>query len=57
MKAKEKHCCDNCGRLFTEDKLHTADRLWERLDPGGVCPSGQCPRCGCLCYPVKKVAK
>ena len=57
---KERHRCDNCGETFSEevleaaDKLglHVIDRLTERIDPGGIVPSGECPDCGALVYPA-----
>lgn len=46
--------CDNCGwigkPLF---ELHEISNLLQRIEPGGVVPSGECPKCDCLCYPVK----
>jgi hypothetical protein len=45
--------CDNCGGEFWNKRLHEIDDLWQRITPGGVVPSGQCPSCGCLCYPSK----
>lgn len=48
MKSK----CDNCNwtgePLF---ELHEIEDLLERIDPGGIVPSGECPKCDCLCYP------
>jgi hypothetical protein len=42
------HLCDNCGwRGDTPDEIRN---LWERVDTGGIMPSGQCPHCGALCY-------
>ena len=43
--------CDNCGWKGDPEKtLVQIHRLAERLDPGGVVPSGECPKCGALCY-------
>jgi hypothetical protein len=55
---KKQHQCDNCRRVFddAELKIVLADipDLSQRLDPGSVVPSGECPWCGALCYPVAK---
>jgi predicted RNA-binding Zn-ribbon protein involved in translation (DUF1610 family) len=46
--------CDNCGWEGIDEAM--ANRfpdipgLEQRLDPGGVVPSGECPECGALCY-------
>ena len=37
------HKCDNCGIIIPADFLHRMENLWERLDAGGMVPSGQCP--------------
>ena len=52
-----KHKCDDCGKVWTDDQLEDIDRLSERLDAGGTVPSGECPGCGSLCYPVEDKAK
>lgn len=48
------HKCDNCGL-----ETVSLDRKWpdipdiiERLEPGGIVPSGTCPECSALCYPM-----
>ncbi|MFA5709355.1 hypothetical protein [Mycolicibacterium sp.] len=43
--------CDNCDFVGDESTLDPIDDLAQRLDPGGVVPSGQCPRCAALAYP------
>lgn len=53
-KVRERVCtheCDNCSALWEEGDLKPAADLSERVDPGGVMPSGECPDCGALCYP------
>ena len=54
-----KHRCDNCESVYDEDELDEIHHYWERVDEGGVVPSGQCPddECGCLCYPVKDATR
>jgi uncharacterized Zn finger protein (UPF0148 family) len=50
MKLEMKSKCDNCDWVGEpEDK--EIPGLHERVDPGGTMPSGECPECGCLCYP------
>lgn len=49
------HECDNCGAKWADDGMDQIEDYWQRLDPGGVVPSGQCPDCGALCYPTKGV--
>ena len=48
-----KHACDNCGKEWDEKRLSEPKDLWQRLDPGSIVPSGECPDCGALCYPNK----
>ncbi len=49
--------CDNCGWQCWESDMPQGlagiPDLWERLDPGGVVPAGECPRCGALSYLIK----
>jgi hypothetical protein len=47
------HECDNCGSLWLGSELDRVRDLLQRVQPGGVMPSGQCPDCGALCYPVE----
>ncbi len=51
-----KHRCDNCSATHLAGRLKDIDRLGERVEPGGTMPSGECPNCGALCYPVDKLA-
>lgn len=51
------HVCDDCGRRWAEDEIKSlveVHHLGERLDPGSVVPSGECPRCGAFCYRIEK---
>jgi hypothetical protein len=44
--------CQNCGKKWTEEQLEEITHgFWERVSPGEVCPSGECPECGALCTP------
>jgi hypothetical protein len=45
-----KNVCDNCGWFGMDEDMHDIDNLEQRVDPGSVVPSGQCPECGALCY-------
>ena len=49
--ADTKHTCDNCGIVWTADELERIEDIENRIDPGSVVPSGECPACGSLCYP------
>lgn len=45
--------CDNCGKNWTDEQIVTPiPHLEERLDSGGIVPSGECPECGSLVYPI-----
>lgn len=46
--------CDSCGSKWRQADLKPATDYFQRVDPGGVVPSGQCPDgdCGALCYPI-----
>ena len=50
------HKCDNCWRILPEDELacllEDIPHIFERIEPGGTVPSGECP-CGALAYPLK----
>ncbi|MCI0421508.1 MAG: hypothetical protein L0312_20165 [Acidobacteria bacterium] len=50
----EKHQCDNCQKIWTTDQLQDIADIYERIEPGGTVPSGECPKCGCLCYPLEE---
>lgn len=41
--------CDDCGKIAPESQLTEPRHLWERMDPGGVEPAGEC-ECGALAY-------
>ncbi len=50
------HRCDNCDITWAPDVLvnhwPNIPGLTIRVEPGGTVPSGECPDCGALCYPV-----
>ena len=47
------HQCNNCGQYFDEDQLDPIRDLLQRVSPGELMPSGECPNhdCGALCHP------
>jgi hypothetical protein len=47
--------CGNCKREYKRQMLEEVKDIWQRVEPGGVMPSGQCPdpNCGALCYPLE----
>lgn len=45
------HECSECSERFTLLELELIDR--SILDPGSPIPSGECPKCGCYCYPIE----
>jgi hypothetical protein len=53
------HECDDCGETYDEDDLNEIEDYHQRVDAGGIVPSGECPDadCGALCYPRDALAK
>lgn len=47
------HRCDNCRKIWTAEALKDFCDLMERINPGGIVPSGECPECSALCYPYE----
>jgi hypothetical protein len=43
--------CQNCDARWTEDDLLPITNIEERVLPGEIMPSGECPGCGALCHP------
>ncbi len=55
MAKKPTDQCDYCGwKGIPKIELGDIPDLYERLDPGSIVPSGECPKCGALCYPITK---
>ena len=52
MPTVDKSRCDNCQKVTSDEDLNSVNDIYERVDPGGVMPSGECPHCGCLAYPI-----
>lgn len=48
------HRCDDCGVKWEREQLTEIKDIEQRIDEGGMVPSGECPDelCGALCYPV-----
>ncbi len=51
------HRCDSCGTKHRGDTLEPIMELLQRIEPGGIVPSGECSECGALCYPLVEVSK
>jgi hypothetical protein len=53
--------CDNCGELVFIDgafnRLAEINNLFHRIEPGGMVPSCECPKCGSLAYPAREMAR
>ncbi len=49
-----RHECANCGEDYPASALNTIQDYFERVEPGGLVPSGECPNCGALCYPLSE---
>jgi hypothetical protein len=46
--------CQNCRKPFADHDLDEITHgIWERVSPGEIMPSGECPNCGALCHPIK----
>jgi len=47
--------CDSCHRKYrSEQEMDVIKDIWERCQPGDMMPSGECPECHALCFPVEK---
>jgi len=42
--------CDDCGWTSALEETQPIRDLWSRVEPGGIMPAGECPRCGVLAY-------
>lgn len=49
--------CDNCDWVGPTTDLNEIQDYFQRVDEGGEVPSGECPECGALAYPVSKSSK
>lgn len=46
--------CDDCEWIGDANDVKEIHRFWERVEAGCEMPSGECPECGALAYPVKE---
>lgn len=45
--------CDNCDHAVDAGSEAEIKRdIWQRIEAGGIVPSGECPECGALMYPL-----
>ncbi len=44
--------CGNCGINWSKNQLKEIQNYNDRVSPGEIAPSGECPECGALCHPV-----
>jgi hypothetical protein len=42
--------CPNCAWDGPANQTRPIHDLWERIEPGGTVPIGECPECGALAY-------
>lgn len=53
--------CQNCEWEGTDDELgcrfEDIPDLSLRIAPGEIVPSGECPKCGCLCSVIDQAAR
>ena len=42
--------CDDCGWTGALEETQPIYDFWSRVEPGGIMPAGECPRCGVLAY-------
>jgi hypothetical protein len=42
--------CDDCSWAGDESELDETSNLIDRIEPGGIVPAGECPKCGALAY-------
>jgi len=42
--------CQNCEKMHSDQTLEENKDFDQRVSPGEICPSGQCPDCGAVCH-------
>jgi hypothetical protein len=50
LKSSTRCCCDNCTWRCTAVETKVIRDFWQRVDPAGEVPVGECPECGALAY-------
>lgn len=53
LDSNDNHKCQNCGSQWLTEQLKPIQDIEERITPGEVVPSGECPNCGALCHWLK----
>lgn len=49
--------CGDCSEVWPDTDIKPLidiHHLWERISPGEIVPSGECPDCGALCHSTEK---
>jgi len=46
------HQCDDCEEIHHAVELNDIENFSARVTAGATVPSGECPSCGSLCYPL-----
>ncbi len=54
VEPQSRHRCANCQCEWTGQDLEPIRDINERVLPGGVVPSGECPLCNCICFPLER---
>ena len=57
LPAQHFHTCGNFGASVVSSGVKPITDFFQRVEPGGMVPSGECPVCGSLCYPAKALRK
>lgn len=57
------HQCTGCSQVWEDAQIRplcdseVLPQILEALDPGSVCPSGECPECNLLVYPTYRLVR
>jgi hypothetical protein len=55
VEPNSKHRCDDCRAIVLGRRLMPILDIEQRIEPGNMVPSGECPHCDALCYPMQRV--